>query len=167
MLQSEVSAGTAGKKGYWGVAMFLGFIPLLGLVVIAYNVFAFAGATFVGEWTGMEPFLAKTVFTVNMVSGDTWHVMTSDLILAVSLVMLFLEIVRSASFGRTEILNHALSMGVFIVAMIEFLILKGFATSAFFLITVMTLIDVLGGFIIGIISARRDIGLAGGIADNA
>ena len=148
--------------------MMLGFIPLLGLIVVAYNVLVFAGETFVGgEWLGMEPFLGKIVFTINMVSGDKWHVLTADLVLAVALLFLFLEFVRAASFGRTEIFNHALSMGVFIVALVEFLIVKGFATSAFFLITLMTLIDVLAGFIIGIISARRDIGFAGGVADHA
>jgi hypothetical protein len=102
-----------------------------------------------------------------MVSGEDWHLLISDLMLAIALVLLFLEVVRAASFGRAEILNHALSMGVFVVALVEFLILKGFATTTFFLITLMTLIDVLAGFIIGIISARRDIGLAGGIADQA
>jgi hypothetical protein len=113
----------------------------------------------------MEPFLGKSIFAVHMVSGDTWHVLRSDLMLAIALIFLFLEIIRAASFGRSEILNHALSMGVFIVALIELLILKGFATSTFFLITCMTLIDVVAGFTIGIISARRDIGLAGGVAN--
>lgn len=144
----------------------LGFIPLLGLIIIAYNVLVFAGTTFVSDYTGMEPFLGTVVFTINMVSGDVWHVLMSDLVLAVSLVFLFLEIVRAASFGRAEIANHALSMVVFVVALVEFLILKGFATSTFFLITCMTAIDVVAGFTIGIISARRDIGLAGGVADH-
>ncbi len=143
----------------------LGFIPLLGLMVVAYNVLAFAGASLVGDWSGMEPFLGKSVFAIHMASGDTWQMLRSDLMLIVALIFLFLEIIRAASFGRSEILNHALSMGVFIIALIEFLILKGFATSTFFLITCMTLIDVVAGFTIGIISARRDIGLAGGVAN--
>jgi hypothetical protein len=147
--------------------MIVGIIPLLGLIVVAYNILVFAGSAISGDWSGMEPFLGKAVFTINMMSGATWHLLVSDLLLTIGLVLLFLEMIRSASFGRAEIFNHALSMAVFVISLIEFLILKGFATSTFFLITLMTLIDVLAGFIIGIISARRDIGLAAGIADHA
>ena len=54
-------------------------------------------------------------------------------------------------------MNHSLSMILFIVCLVEFLLLKPFATSTFFLVTSMTLMDVLAGFIVTAISARKDI----------
>ncbi len=57
------------------------------------------------------------------------------------------------------IINHSLSMILFVGCLVEFLLLKGFSTSVFFLITMMVLLDVLAGFIVTIVSARRDIDL--------
>ena len=39
----------------------------------------------------------------------------------------------------------------------EFLLIRGFATSTFFLIVTMVMLDVLAGFIVTIISARKDL----------
>jgi uncharacterized membrane protein len=47
-------------------------------------------------------------------------------------------------------------MIVFIVCLIEFLLLENFATSVFFILTLMCLLDVLAGVVVTIISARRD-----------
>jgi hypothetical protein len=41
--------------------------------------------------------------------------------------------------------------------LVEFLLIKGFATSTFFLIVTMVMLDVLAGFIVTIISARKDL----------
>jgi hypothetical protein len=45
----------------------------------------------------------------------------------------------------------------FIAALVEFITLKGFGTSAFFLITAMCLFDVVAGYTIAIIAAKRDL----------
>ena len=50
-------------------------------------------------------------------------------------------------------------MVLFIVVLVEFLLIRGFATSTFFLIVVMILLDVLAGFIVTIISSRKDFDL--------
>jgi hypothetical protein len=49
-------------------------------------------------------------------------------------------------------------MLVLIIAIVEFLLFPPFATSAFFLLVVMCGLDVLGGFIVTTIGARKDIG---------
>lgn len=130
--------------------------PLLGLIVIAYSVVVFAGGQ-----DRMDEILQSTAAIIPLVKGD-WTLRVSDATLSVALFALFVEIVRASGFGRMAIINHALSMGVFVVALIEFLVITGFNTSTFFLVTLMTLIDVVGGFTISIITARRDIGFAGG-----
>ena len=80
-----------------------------------------------------------------------------DVLLLLSLVMLFVELLKSTSTGTSAIFNHALSMLVFIVCLVEFLLHPAFATSTFFLIMIMSLLDVLAGVIVTIVSARRDV----------
>ena len=60
------------------------------------------------------------------------------------------------------IVNHALSMILFVICLVAFLLMKGFATSTFFLILTMVMLDVLAGFIVTIISARKDLDFGGG-----
>ena len=50
-------------------------------------------------------------------------------------------------------------MLTFVVALVEFITLHGFATTTFFLILVMCLVDVVGGYTISIIAAEHDLGL--------
>ena len=70
---------------------------------------------------------------------------------------LFIELLKSTTSRRTAIVNHALSMLLFVACLVEFLLAPAFATSTFFLLTVMVLLDVLAGFIVTIVSARRDV----------
>ncbi len=140
------------------------YIPLLGIIVIGYNILAFAGVGM--GWGEMDTLLNSQILTVPMVKGS-WPLRFSDLVLAISLILLFLEILRSTSIKRAALVNHALSMGVFILALVEFLILTEFATSTFFLVMLMTLMDVIGGFTIGVVAARRDIGIGGSVIDHS
>jgi hypothetical protein len=137
--------------------MFAAF-PLLALPVLIYNLLTFAtGAGSAQAATQLQ----GPVFTIPMASGGLWEVTLGDLLIAASLVILFVELLKSTTSRKIAIINHALSLVLFVVCLIEFLLLPGFATSIFFLITVMVLLDVLAGFIVTIIAARRDIGLMG------
>jgi len=46
-----------------------------------------------------------------------------------------------------------------VVALIEFITLKGFATSTFFFLMLYTLFDVVAGYTISIVAAEHDLGL--------
>ena len=70
-----------------------------------------------------------------------------------------MEIVKATRTTSKEIINHGLSMLVFVVALIEFITLKGFATSTFFFLTLFTLFDVVAGYTISIVAAEHDLGL--------
>jgi hypothetical protein len=131
-------------------------IPLLALPVLAYNLIAL---TFVGGFKALEasPRLTQPMFSINMTSKVPWPVSLGDMLLAVSLVVLFIELLKSTTSRSAAIINHSLSMVLFILCLVEFLLAPAFATSTFFLITVMVLLDVLAGFIMTIASARRDI----------
>lgn len=133
--------------------------PLLALPIGAYNLIAIvsmiAGAFGASDLSA----LSQPWFTIPMKAADShWVISAGDIILLGGLICLFFEILRSTNTSNMIILNHALSMVLFIVALVEFLLLHPFATSTFFLLMVMTALDVLGGFIITTIGARKDIG---------
>jgi hypothetical protein len=124
-------------------------LPLLALPVIAYTLMAVI--------VGAQDAMTIKLFTIHMPTGGDWGVALGDLLLATSLVVLFIELLKSTASRRLAIINHSLSVILFIVCLIEFLLAPGFATSTFFLITLMVLLDVLAGFIVTIVSARRDV----------
>ena len=96
-----------------------------------------------------------------MPSGDVWSLTGTDVFVTATFCLLFVEILKATRTGRGEILNHAFSTLTFLAALVEFLLLKGFTTSAFFLLVAMCLFDVLAGYTISIVSARRDFAIPG------
>ncbi|MFZ5668628.1 MAG: hypothetical protein ACOY4K_03980 [Pseudomonadota bacterium] len=139
--------------------MFAAF-PLLALPVLVYNLVALTLQGGFGSQAASGRF-NEPLFTVAMTSGSPWPVSLSDLLLAGALVVLFIELLKSTTSRRIAIINHSLSMILFIICLVEFLLAPAFATSTFFLMTVMVLLDVLAGFIVTIVAARRDIDLGG------
>lgn len=131
-------------------------IPLLALPVLIYNLIAL---TLAGGFKAADAGLrmGDKLFTIHMTSRAEWAVSLGDLLLAASLVVLFVELLKSTTSRRIAIINHSLSMVLFIICLVEFLLLPAFATSTFFLVTLMVLLDVLAGFIVTIVAARRDV----------
>ena len=135
-----------------------GIFPLLAIPTIVYNLMAFTfggadGLTMAQQIS--DP--ARAIAHIPMVSeGAVWDLTSGDLLIILSLGFFFVEIIKSTSTGAATIANHAVSMIVFIVCLIEFLLFKNFATSVFFILTIMSLLDVLAGVVVTIISARRD-----------
>lgn len=123
----------------------LSSIPLLAFVIIAYVAFAAGGADF-----------TLTRFTVPMPSGAVWNISLGDMMLAFSLFVLFFEVLKSTRTGGNSVVDHALSMMVFVACLILFLVWPPAGTSLYFLIMLTTLVDVIAGFSVTIRSARRD-----------
>lgn len=132
-------------------------LPLLVIPVIIYAVVILSGVVGTGGVAAAEQALRDPVFTIPMVSGSGWNIGSGDLILFLSLLLLFFELLKSTSSQKVAIVNHALSMILFVVCLVAFLLIRGFATSTFFLILTMVMLDVLAGFIVTIISARKDL----------
>lgn len=132
--------------------------PLLIIPVIIYNLFALGGGV-IGHYDIQDLLSIKHSVSIHMFSGDYWNFSFGDLLVLVSLLLLFVEVVKATRTTANEIINHALSMLVFVIALIEFITLKGFATSPFFFIMVMTLFDVIAGYTISIVAAEHDLGL--------
>ena len=134
----------------------LAAIPLLSLPVVIYNILILTMAGGVRTSDAAKQ-LGAELFQIPMASGARLSVNLSDLVLAGALVILFIELLKSTTSQKAAIINHSLSMLLFVACLVEFLLLPGFATSTFFLLTVMVTLDVLAGFIVTIVSARRDV----------
>lgn len=138
----------------------LNIIPLLVLPLILYNFVVMTGLA------GAEPdvWMIQPIFSVNMFSGDAWGVSFSDVFMGLSLLLLFVEIVKATRTDAMSIVNHGLSMLLCMVCIVQFIALQGFSNSVFFLLTMMSVLDVVAGFTITIVAAKRDFGASGGIA---
>lgn len=122
--------------------------PLLVIVVVLFNIFAFISG---GEY------LARPMFELVLPSKAAWAFHVQDGILAVGLFLLFIEVAKSTQTSSASIVDHALSLVLFIAVLIEFLVVPAVGLSGFFLIVVMCFFDVVAGFTVTITAARRDI----------
>jgi hypothetical protein len=132
----------------------LSLIPLLLIPFVLYNLIAFG---FVGA-SGSTPFDAQ-VFSMNMMSGGVFSLSLGQLLLLISLVLMFFEIIKSSRTSNASVIDHLLSTLVFVAFLVEFLLVKSAATPVFFLLMIMALVDVLAGFSVSIRSAGRDVNL--------
>jgi hypothetical protein len=130
--------------------MSLRAIPLIVFAFILYNLIVFS--------MGAEA-LSSQIFSMTLLSGGVWSFTWGDLILLATLGLLFAEIVKATFSSTSTLIDHALSMIVFIAILVEFLIVPQAATSVFFLVLVAALIDVIAGYTIGIRVARRDLNI--------
>ena len=129
----------------------LGF-PLLLITFAVYNIVAFLMPGV--AWTG-------TLFSVHMVSGADWTMSASDLLLTLAILLLAGEVVKSTRIGARTILDHSLSLVLFLGMLVEFLLVKQTATGTFFLLLVISFIDVIAGFAVTLRSAQRDLTVEG------
>ncbi len=128
--------------------------PLLALPLIVYNLMALFGFADGAAW--MSP-----LTTISMVSGGVWVLSVGDVFVLVSLLLLFGEILKSTRFGNASVVDHMLSTAVFVICLVEFLLVGYAATSVFFILMVMALIDVIAGFTVSIRAAARDVQFGG------
>ena len=128
--------------------MYLIGFPLLIIPFAIYNMIAFLTPGM--SWTG-------TVASINLISGQVWTVTPEEIILAFSILLLGVEVIKAARMGLRGIMDHILSMVLFVVMLVEFLLVARAGTSTFFLLMTMSFVDVLAGFIITARTAQRDI----------
>jgi hypothetical protein len=128
--------------------MFLVGFPLLLVPFAVYNIIAFLMPGV--SWTG-------TVTSVSMISGGDWTMSAGDMLIALSVLLLFGEMMKSTRIGTRSVLDHALSLVLFLGMLVEFLLVSRAATGTFFVLLVISFVDVLGGFTVTLRSAQRDL----------
>lgn len=126
-------------------------IPLMIIPFILYNL-GLAGLLGVSTspWD-------HEVFSIAMMSGGNWSMTIADLMVLAALALLFVEIIKSTRTSNSSVADHMLSTFVFIAYLVEFLLVEGAAHSLFFVLTAISLVDVLAGFFVSIRAAGRDI----------
>ncbi len=110
--------------------------PLLLIPLAIYNIIAFLmpGVT-----------LAEPLLTLTLMSGAQWPVTLSDVLLALGILLLLLEVMKGARPGGKYLTDHLLSLIVFGAAGAEFLLWPKFGTSTYFLLSLLSLVDFLSG----------------------
>jgi hypothetical protein len=110
--------------------------PLLLIPLAIYNIIVFL-------MPGVS--LAEPLVTLPLMSGAQWPVTLSDVLLAIGIVMLLLEVIKGARPGSKYLTDHLLSLIVFGGAAAEFVLWPRFASSAYFLLVLLALTDFLSG----------------------
>jgi hypothetical protein len=110
--------------------------PLLLIPLAVYNIIVFLmpGVSF-----------TDTLVSIPLLSGVAWPVTLSDMLLALGVVLLLLEIVKGARPGSKYFMDHLLSLIVFGAAAAEFVLWPKFGNSTYFLLTLLAMVDFFSG----------------------
>ena len=100
--------------------------------------------------------LDEQLFSLGLVSGATWTATVADLFVVLGVLALYIEVFKATRTGTASVIDHSLSMMVFVAFMVEYLVYAGAGNSTFVILGLMSLLDVVAGFTITIVAARRD-----------
>jgi hypothetical protein len=124
--------------------------PLLLIPLAVYNIIAFL----MRDVSFVEP-----IVHLKLMSGIDWPISLSDMLLALGIFLLLLEVIKGARPGAKYLTDHLLSLVVFGGAAAEFVLLPQFGTSTYFMLTLLALVDFLSGIAL---RARRGAQVASG-----
>jgi hypothetical protein len=110
--------------------------PLLLIPLAIYNIIVFL----MPDLSFTDPLVKLT-----LMSGAEWTVTLSDVLLTLAILLLLAEVIKGARPGAKYLTDHLLSLIVFGAAAAEFVLWPKFATSTFFLLTALSLVDFLSG----------------------
>jgi hypothetical protein len=124
-----------GRLDQEGAHAMVGF-PLLLIPLAVYNIIVF-----------LMPTVSFTdvLFKVPMITGESWPVTLGDLLLALGIVLLLLEVVKGARPGAKFLMDHLLSLIVFGAAVAEFVMWPKFGNSIYFLLVLLAMADFIAG----------------------
>ncbi len=128
-------------------------LPLLSAAVIIYIMLVAFSAPDAANTT---PFLDR-YFEVPLPSATKWRVHNRDWLLLLALALFCVEIIKSSFSGTASMIDHILSLGLSVICLLMFLLVPRCATSTFFFLMVLSMIDVVAGYVIAVRVARRDL----------
>jgi hypothetical protein len=146
-------------------------IPLLVIVLILYNVIVYAagsispdslfyGSTTLDASSNTLIEHSADLFVIPMPNGGAWHFRLGDLIFAIGIALLAVEVIKATYTRTAGLADQAFSTVVMIVFLIELLLVSKASTSLFLLLTLLAVFDVIVGAIVGIRTSRRDVGFS-------
>lgn len=100
------------------------------------------------------------LFSVTLMSKDVWTVTLNNVLVALGILLLLLEVMRAARPAAKYFVDHFLSLLVFCAAAAEFVMLPKFGNSTFFLITLIAMVDFFAGISLRARRPRRVVAVA-------
>jgi hypothetical protein len=96
---------------------------------------------------------SDTVFTIPLVSeltmlplfGRSMPVTLGDLLVAIGMLLLYVEVVKAARPGGRSIMDHVLALILFLAMAAELVLVPRAATSVLLLLTVLGFVDLIAG----------------------
>ena len=126
------------------------FVPMLGILWVIYNVVMLV--------SDIDASLSYELFAIGLPSTATWSANVGDLLLIVGVLALYIEVFKATRTTTSSIIDHGISMLIFIAYLIEFLVVSGAGNSVFLILLLMAFVDVVAGYTVTIVAARRDLG---------
>ncbi len=120
---------------------FLKLFPWMAVPVVIYNILALGGLAF-SSVEAIRLRLDTDFLVIPIGLSASWNITPGHALICCSLIMLFIEFMKSRSISSINVLSHASSIFIFVISIVEFLIFPAFTTSVFFLIMLMCLMDV-------------------------
>ncbi|MBI1319136.1 MAG: hypothetical protein GC168_09330 [Candidatus Hydrogenedens sp.] len=134
---------------------YLRFFPLYAVLLVVYNILMVST-----DYTQTNP----AVFKVPLPSGgEGFDLHLGDLLVMIGAVFYYIEMLKATSNSKLTLIDHLLSMVVFVIFLVEFLVVPGAGTPMFMILTLMSMLDIVAGFTVSISTARRDIAFGGGL----
>jgi hypothetical protein len=91
-----------------------------------------------------QPF-SDTVFTIPLAADRTMPVSTGDLIVAIGILLLYVELIKAVRPGGKLIMDHVLSILLFVGMVAELVLVPRAATPTLLLLTVLSFVDLITG----------------------
>ena len=129
-------------------------IPLFVYLLILANIMMFAGAP-------DAPMMNIILSQFGMPSGSVVTITVSDLLIMIAVLFLYMETFKATRTSVLSIIDHSLSLVVFVIFLIEFIVVEQVGNSTFLILTLASLMDVVTGFTVTISTAKRDIAFGG------
>ena len=110
--------------------------PLLLIPLAIFNIIV---------WLMPDVSFVDPLAKLTLLSGAVWPITPGDILLALSVVLLLLEVIKGARPGAKYLTDHMLSLIVFGAAAAEFMLWPKFGNSIYFLLTLLALVEFLSG----------------------
>lgn len=129
-------------------------IPLFFYVLIAANMIMLSGPV-------DQSMLNVILFEFDLPSRRVISMTVSDAFILTSIFFLYVETFKATRTSVISIIDHALSLLVFVIFLIELLVISRLGNVTFLIMTTAALMDVVMGFTVTISTAKRDFAIGG------
>ncbi len=128
-------------------------IPLMAVVLVLYN---FLGLT---NGAAGQSFWSTTMFNITMPSKAVLSLTYGHIFIAFALIILLIEILKSTNASDVAMIEQMLSVLAFVAFLVQLLISARAAEPTFFILLLISMVEMLAGFVVLIKVSKRDIAI--------